>query len=96
MAAQICEYCLHKNEDCYCSPNSTCKDYEPFGINISFLETEHSMAIGKPKFTGGSKITFGEGRQDLVIYNIDQHFNWFQKLMWKWCFGAKVEDYSEE
>lgn len=26
----------------------------------------------------------------------DQHFNWFQKLMWKWCFGIKVEDYSEE
>lgn len=25
-----------------------------------------------------------------------QHFNWFQKLMWKWCFGVKVEDYSEE
>ena len=27
---------------------------------------------------------------------IDQHFNWFQKLMWKWCFGIKVEDYSKE
>lgn len=26
----------------------------------------------------------------------DQHFNWFQKLMWKWCFGVKVEDFSEE
>lgn len=26
----------------------------------------------------------------------DQHFNWFQKLMWKWCFGVKVEDYNEE
>ena len=23
---------------------------------------------------------------------IDQHFNWFQKLMWKWCFGVKIED----
>ena len=35
-----------------------------------------------------------------VLYKIsipaDQHFNWFQKLMWKWCFGVKVEDYSEE
>lgn len=27
---------------------------------------------------------------------VDQHFNWFQKLMWKLCFGVKVEDYSEE
>ena len=26
----------------------------------------------------------------------DQHFNWFQKLMWKWFFGVKVENYSEE
>ena len=28
MAAQICEYCKHKNSGCYCSPNSTCNDYE--------------------------------------------------------------------
>ena len=26
----------------------------------------------------------------------DQHFNWFQKLMWKWFFGVNVEDYNEE
>lgn len=26
----------------------------------------------------------------------DQHFNWFQKLMWKCFFGIKVEDYKEE
>ena len=31
-----------------------------------------------------------------TILKVDQHFNWFQKLMWKWCFGIKVEDYSEE
>lgn len=27
---------------------------------------------------------------------VDQHFNWFQKLMWKLCFGVRVEDYIEE
>jgi hypothetical protein len=27
---------------------------------------------------------------------VDQHFNWFQKLMWKWLFGVNVEDYDEE
>lgn len=27
---------------------------------------------------------------------VDQHFNWFQKLMWKLCFGVNVEDYNEE
>lgn len=26
----------------------------------------------------------------------DQHFNWFQKFMWKLCFGVKIEDYNEE
>lgn len=26
----------------------------------------------------------------------DKHFNWFQKLMWKLCFGVNVKDYSEE
>ena len=27
---------------------------------------------------------------------VNQHFNWFQKLMWKLCFGVNVEDYDEE
>ena len=31
-----------------------------------------------------------------AMLQVDQHFNWFQKLMWKWCFGVRVEDYSEE
>ena len=26
---------------------------------------------------------------------VDQHFNWFQKLMWKVCFGIKVKDYGK-
>lgn len=48
-----------------------------------------------PKITNGSKLLVGNKiyKIDLVT---DQHFNWFQKLMWKWCFGVKVEDYSEE
>ncbi len=37
----------------------------------------------------------GSGRYKTTLA-IDQHFNWFQKLMWKWCFGVKVKDYSEE
>lgn len=30
-----------------------------------------------------------------TVLHADQHFNWFQKLMWKLCFGVKVEDYNE-
>jgi len=27
---------------------------------------------------------------------VDQHFNLFQKLMWKWCFGVEIKDCVEE
>ena len=46
------------------------------------------------KIKNGSRFSIGEHRQ--TTFPVDQHFNWFQKLMWKWLFGVKVEDYSEE
>ena len=46
------------------------------------------------KIVNGSLLSIGN--DFLTQYKSDQHFNWFQKLMWKWCFGVKVEDYSEE
>lgn len=30
-----------------------------------------------------------------IIVSIEQHFNWFQKLMWKWCFGVEIKDYKD-
>lgn len=45
------------------------------------------------KIKNGSILHIGESFK--TILEVDQHFNWFQKLMWKWCFGVKVEDYSE-
>lgn len=48
-----------------------------------------------PKIKKGSKLFIG-GEIRSVNIKVDQHFNWFQKLMWKWCFGVKVEDYSEK
>ena len=47
-----------------------------------------------PKIKNGSKISVG--KLYTVTFNIDHHFNWFQKKMIKWCFGFTVEDYSEE
>lgn len=44
----------------------------------------------------GSKLTIGKGEFTLTVMNVDQHFNWFQKKMWKFLLGIKVEDYSEE
>lgn len=46
------------------------------------------------KIKNGSRFSIGEYRK--TTFPVDQHFNWFQKLMWKCFFGIKVEDYSEE
>lgn len=46
------------------------------------------------KIKNGSRFSIGEHRQ--TSFPVDQHFNWFQKLMWKLCFGVKIEDYNEE
>jgi superfamily II helicase len=37
-----------------------------------------------------SRFTIGENCK--TTFPVDQHFNWFQKMMWKLCFGVKVED----
>lgn len=51
--------------------------------------------INKPdKIVNGSKITIGRNRSVAVM--IDQHFNWFQKKMFRFCFVFTVEDYSED
>lgn len=49
-----------------------------------------------PKIKNGSKLTIGKDNHALTFINVDQHFNWFQKKMWKLLLGIKVEDYSEE
>lgn len=51
----------------------------------------HAFSLAKIK--NGSRFTIGENCA--TSFPVDQHFNWFQKLMWKLCFGVKVEDYSE-
>lgn len=56
---------------------------------------ENILAVGKCRIKNGSKLTAG-GKVSQLNLMLDQHFNWFQKLMWRWCFGVRVEDYSEE
>lgn len=51
-------------------------------------------ALTIPKIKNGSKVSVG--KLYTVTFNIDHHFNWFQKKMIKWCFGLTVEDYTEE
>lgn len=63
---------------------------------MTYKDKEYDFAVGyrKPIKNGSKFILGGECSQITTI--IHQHFNWFQKLMWKWCFGFTVEDYNEE
>lgn len=53
------------------------------------MENSNSYSgIIMPKIKNGSILSIGKERQ--ILFYTDQHFNLFQKLMWKWCFGIKV------
>lgn len=73
-----------------------------FIVHNSILNEEEPISdpcirhIYIPKIKNGSKLTIGKDERTLTIMNVDQHFNWFQKKMWKFLLGIKVEDYSEE
>lgn len=60
-----------------------------------YKEKENSMLFNQSKITNGSRFILG-GELSQVQIILHQHFNWFQKLMWKKCFGVKIEDYNEE
>ena len=63
-------------------------------IDNSMIENKKACIL-IPKIVNGSLLSIGRAHAKTIL-KVDQHFNWFQKLMWKWCFGIKVEDYSEE
>ena len=60
-----------------------------------YKEKESDILFDQSKITNGSKFILG-GEISQVQMILHQHFNWFQKLMWKRCFGIKIEDYNEE
>ena len=53
-----------------------------------------SDVIFDQKIKDGSLIKIGKNRQ--ISITTDQHFNWFQKKMLKWCFGFEVVNYCEK
>lgn len=71
------------------------KEYEALEEEYDFAESERPTLLYHTKIKNGSKLTIGRCVNTCNLM-VDQHFNWFQKLMWKWCFGIKVKDYSEE
>lgn len=54
-----------------------------------------NKSLNIPKIKNGSKIMIGQHDRQYVLF-VDHHFNWFQKMMMKICFGFIVEDYEEE
>lgn len=62
---------------------------------FAYKDKEYVQAFSTSKIRNGSKFIVG-GRLSQIELTLDQHFTWFQKLMWKWCFGVKIEDYMEE
>ena len=64
-------------------------------INFVYKGKGHRTCLKTTKIKNGSILILG-GRISKVQLALDQYFNWFQKLMWKLCFGVKVENYSEE
>lgn len=74
-------------------------EYEDTGLSPEVLDyciTDNIQAssVYCTKIVDGSVLCIG-GKFSSVQLKVDQHFNWFQKLMWKWCFGVNVEDYKE-
>ena len=57
-----------------------------------YILKTHAFSLARIK--NGSNLIIGKEHKTYMV--TDQHFNWFQKLMWKWCFGIKVEDYNKE
>lgn len=53
------------------------------------------MEVKIHKIENGAKFSAGSDFSSITFY-VEHHFNWFQKLMIKWCFGFTVEDYNEE
>ena len=52
------------------------------------MDNSNSCGIIIPRIKNGSVLSIGKEMQ--TLFYVDQHFNLFQKLMWKWCFGIKV------
>lgn len=55
---------------------------------------ETSLISIYTRIDNGSRITIGKDTHVVTIFT-DQHFNWLQKKMFKWCFGFTVENYSD-
>ena len=61
---------------------------------IKISESDNLKSTWAQPIKNGSILYIGKNFK--ITFKTDQHFNWFQKLMWQWCFSIRVEDYNEE
>lgn len=69
-------------------------------MGVYLLKNQRKMKMNKCEATfvpiDPKSMAYIGSESHKITIAIDQHFNWFQKLMWKWCFGVKIEDYKGE
>lgn len=56
---------------------------------------EKNINISIPKIKNGTLLQLGSDKYSLTI-KVEKHLNWFQKKMYKLCFGFIATDYTEE
>lgn len=54
-----------------------------------------NINISIPKIKNGTLLRLGIDKYTFKI-KVDKHLNWFQKRMYKICFGMIATDYTEE
>lgn len=64
-------------------------------VEFIYKDKMQCMAIGTTKITNGRQFIIGSELSRITL-TLHQHFNWFQKLWWRVCFGVTIKDYSEE
>jgi hypothetical protein len=64
------------------------------GVDDFYIDEDPSR-FTPPRIENGSTLTIGNTESSTFTMIVDQHFNWFQKKMIKWCFGIKVRDYRQ-
>lgn len=70
--AQICETCKYKDGKCYCSPNSTCKGYEP-EVDVNEYANFNKLADLYIKDTAcDGQLFCGSRREDCENYKTEE------------------------
>lgn len=85
MGAQICKNCKHKEETCYCSPNSTCSHHEEVDTKHTVFDRFKSMNIDE----------LSEWLDEYGMFDGSPWIEWFDKSYCQKC-DSVIGYYSSE